>query len=340
MTVSTATAAPAVHIEQLCHTYPARRPARRSAATTPTGTTVARPALSDVSFDIRPGEIFGILGPNGGGKTTLFRILSTMMQPDSGSVEIFGDDVLRQPAKVRTHLGVVFQYPSIDGKLTAEENLHHQGKLYGLGGADLRTRIETWLTRFHLNDRRGHFVEQFSGGMRRRVELAKAMLHEPRLLLLDEPDTGLDPGARNDLWRQLQTLRTERGMTIVLTTHLMEQADRCDRLAVLSEGRLVALDTPANLKSIIGGDVITVVPSGDVEALRTEIETRFGPWPNAALRIADNTIRMERRHGPAFIATLNEALGEQIRSITVGQPTLQDVFLHLTGHTLWGPSEA
>lgn len=189
----------------------------------------------------------------------------------------------------------------------------------------------------NLADRRDDFVEHFSGGMRRRVELAKAMLHEPRLLLLDEPDTGLDPGARADLWRQLEMLRAERGTTVVLTTHLMEQADRCDRLAILAAGRLVALDTPANLKAMIGGDVVTLQTDEDTDSLCQAIANRFAPWPDGGEpRIVDGTIRFQRPDGPQFIPTLTAAFGNRIRSVTVGQPTLEDVFLHLTGHRLYG----
>jgi len=333
MSDAPATAAPAVRIEQLCHSYPPARPSRRKRAA---DMHPQRPALDSVSFDVQAGEIFGILGPNGGGKTTLFRILATMMRPDRGRVTIFGDDVLTQPAKVRTHMGIVFQNPSVDGKLTAEENLYHHGRLYGLRGPELQTRINTWLDRVGLTDRRADFVESFSGGMRRRVELAKAMLSHPRLLLLDEPDTGLDPGARSDLWGQLQTLRREHRMTIVLTTHLMEQADRCDRLAVLSEGKLVALDTPADLKALIGGDVITLLADDDPQQLREEIHQRFGPWPDGGEpRLLDQTIHLEKPSGTDVIPALRQAFGPRIRSITVGQPTLEDVFLHLTGHTLY-----
>ncbi len=338
MTAATTLATPAVHIEQLRHTYPAARPSRRrkGPATQPSANQPQRPALDGVSFDIRPGEIFGILGPNGGGKTTLFRILATLMQPDSGRVSIFGDDVLTQPARVRTHLGVVFQNPSVDGKLTAAENLRHQGNLYGLKGADLDQRIDNWLQRVNLADRRDDFVEHFSGGMRRRVELAKAMLHEPRLLLLDEPDTGLDPGARADLWQQLQKLRSERQMTIVLTTHLMEQADRCDRLAILNAGKLVALDTPANLKATIGGDVITLHPHDNPQELCHAVAQLLAPWPDGSEpRVIDNTVRFEKPHAADVIPQLTKTLGRDIQSITLGQPTLEDVFLHLTGHRLY-----
>jgi ABC-2 type transport system ATP-binding protein len=187
-----------------------------------------------------------------------------------------------------------------------------------------------------LADRRHERVERYSGGMRRRVEIAKALLHDPRLMLLDEPSTGLDPGARRDVWQQLERLRRERGVTVALTTHLMEGADRCDRLAILARGKLVAVDTPANLKARIGGDVVTLEPErGDAEPLAAEIARRFGPWtPSAEPKVIDGRVRFEHADGPAFVPTLAAAFPGRVKSLTVGQPTLEDVFLHLTGQRL------
>lgn len=302
-----------------------------------------RPALDRVTLAIESGEIFGILGPNGGGKTTLFRLLTTMLalQPNAGDAVIFGHDVAVDPRPVRRHLGVVFQHPSVDGKLTAQENLLHQGRLYGLRGADLRQRIDRWLARFDLSDRRRDLVETFSGGMRRRLEIAKALLHEPRLLLLDEPATGLDPGARREVWRHLTQLRASLGLTVVLTTHLMDEAERCDRLAILSQGRLVALDSPANLKSTIQGDVVTVAPDPGAadnapEQLARMIEQRLGPWDaDARPQVVDGLVRFEMHGRRDVLDALRGALPGRIRSITVGQPSLEDVFLHLTGQAFW-----
>ena len=215
-----------------------------------------RLALDHLSFEVRAGEIFGLLGPNGSGKTTLFRILSTLMTPTGGRASIQGFDVARDPNKVRQQIGIVFQARSVDLKLTVAENLKHQGNLYGLSGAHLKSRIDDVLGRVGLLDRKGDFVETLSGGMQRRVELAKGLIHSPSILLLDEPSTGLDPGARRDLWQYLETLRDQEGVAILVTTHLMEEAEHCDRLAILNEGKLVALGSPFDLKSQIGGDVV------------------------------------------------------------------------------------
>src|SRR5882672_8865134 len=216
-----------------------------------------RVALNKVSFEVPKGEIFGLLGPNGGGKTTLFRILSTLVRPTSGSASILGLDLLRDTAALRSRIGVVFQAPSLDKKLRVRENLAHQGHLYGLAGSALRGRIDHLLIEFNLRDRAHDLVETLSGGLQRRVEIAKSLLHRPELLLLDEPSTGLDPGARIDLWQTLYRLRDQQDVTILLTTHLMEEAARCDRVAILDRGRIVASGTPEALRAEIGGEVVS-----------------------------------------------------------------------------------
>src|ERR1051325_10877056 len=218
-----------------------------------------RLALDGVTFQGQRGQIFGLLGPNGGGKTTLFRILSTSLVATGGTARIFGHDVAKEPRAVREKIGVVFQAPSLDKKLTVRENLRHQGRLYGLHGPDLAQRGQEMLNRVGLSDRAEDLVESLSGGMQRRVEVAKGFLHRPDLLLLDEPSTGLDPGARRDLWDYLRTLREKEGVTILVTTHLMEEAERSTRLGILNEGNLVSLDPPDALKAKIGGDEIAFV---------------------------------------------------------------------------------
>ena len=289
-----------------------------------------RLALDNLSFAVQPAEIFGLLGPNGSGKTTLFRILSTLMVPTSGSATIAGIDAVRQPAALRRHIGVVFQAQSVDIKLTAYENLWHQGHLYGLRGRELKTRIEEILTRVGLLDRRNDRVETFSGGMQRRIELAKGLLHHPEVLLLDEPTTGLDPGARHDLWQYLQILRDQERVSVIVTTHLMEEAERCDRLAILNEGNLVALGTPEALTHEIGGDII-LLETRDPQDLADRIRNKF----QLDATVMDKQVRLEIENGHRFVPEVVEAFPGSIQSLSVSKPTLEDVFIHRTGHRFW-----
>jgi ABC-2 type transport system ATP-binding protein len=289
-----------------------------------------RTALNGVSFDVHPAELFGLLGPNGSGKTTLFRILSTLMVPTSGSATIAGLDAVRQPGALRRRIGVVFQAQSIDLKLTAYENLWHQGHLYGLRGAELRARINEILARVGLLDRAGDLVETFSGGMQRRIELAKGLLHHPEVLLLDEPTTGLDPGARRDLWQYLAILRDQERVSVIVTTHLMEEAERCDRLAILNEGNLVALGTPEALTREIGGDVI-LLEARDPQSLAERIRNKF----QVDATVMGKHIRLEIENGHRFVPEVVEAFPGEIQSLSVSKPTLEDVFIHRTGHRFW-----
>jgi ABC-2 type transport system ATP-binding protein len=289
-----------------------------------------RTALHGVSFDVRPAELFGLLGPNGSGKTTLFRILSTLMVPTSGKATIVGYDAVRQPSLLRRHIGVVFQAQSVDLKLTAYENLWHQGHLYGLRGGGLKQRITEILTRVGLLDRAADRVETFSGGMQRRIELAKGLLHHPEVLLLDEPTTGLDPGARYDLWQYLHILRDQEGVSIIVTTHLMEEAERCDRLAILNEGNLVALGTPESLTREIGGDVI-LFETQDAESLAARIRSKF----QVEATVMNKKVRLEIENGHRFVPDVVEAFPGEIQSLNVSKPTLEDVFIHRTGHRFW-----
>jgi ABC-2 type transport system ATP-binding protein len=295
-----------------------------------------RTALNGVSFDVGAAELFGLLGPNGSGKTTLFRILSTLMVPSSGRAVIMGHDAARDPAGVRRQIGVVFQAPSVDVKLTAYENLWHQGHLYGLRGAALKERIMEVLGRVGLADRSKDMVETFSGGMQRRIELAKGLLHHPSVLLLDEPTTGLDPGARRDLWQYLQILRDQERVTVIVTTHLMEEAERCDRLAILNEGKVVALGTPAELKREIGGDVMWLEPSGSASSLAARLSDRFAIDARVIeSREGTAMVRIEHPQGHRFAAEIVEAFPGEIEAVSVSKPTLEDVFIHRTGHRFW-----
>jgi ABC-2 type transport system ATP-binding protein len=285
-----------------------------------------REALAGISFEVREGEIFGLLGPNGGGKSTVFRILSTMMVPTSGTATLAGFDVARQPSEVRRRIGVVFQTQSLDRALTVEENLRAQGHLHGLSGARLRSRMQHAMKRLGLDTRGGDLVETLSGGLRRRVEIAKALLHTPAVLLMDEASTGLDPGARRELSQYVRELREQEGVTILLTTHILDEADRCDRLVLLHEGRVVAEGTPADLRRRIGGDVV-VLETADPAALAPQIGERFGVEP----AVVNGTVRVEIGNGHRFITEAVEAFPGMIEAVGLHKPTLEDVFVHETG---------
>jgi len=295
----------------------------------------SRTALNGVSFDVGPAELFGLLGPNGSGKTTLFRILSTLMIPSAGRATIMGCDAAREPARLRRQIGVVFQAQSVDLKLTAYENLWHQGHLYGLCGAALKKRIHEILSRVGLADRAKELVETFSGGMQRRIELAKGLLHHPGVLLLDEPTTGLDPGARRDLWQYLQMLRDEEHVSVLVTTHLMEEAERCDRLAIMNEGNLVALGTPAELKSEIGGDVVLLDAAHDAAALAERIHARF----HVETTVLEDQVRIEHETAHRFVTEVVEAFPGEIEALSISKPALEDVFIRRTGHKFWSETD-
>ena len=291
-----------------------------------------------------PGEIIGILGPNGGGKTTLFRILSTMLRPISGSASIFGFDVVDQPHEVRAELGVVFQTPSLDLKLTAYDNLLHHGRLYGMSHTEVREHSVQWLERFGLGDHHRQRVDRLSGGMKRRLELAKALLHEPRLVLMDEPATGLDPAARRELWQLLENLREDKNITIAMTTHGIDDAERCDRVAILHRGKLIAFDSPEALRSRIGGDVLSIEPDltdgRTAESLAGAISERFGPWSQGEPQIVEGTIMLRRDRGAAAVAEIASAFPDKVRAIAVRRPSLEDVFLKETGSPLWSDGQS
>jgi ABC-2 type transport system ATP-binding protein len=289
-----------------------------------------REALRDISFSIANGEIFGLLGPNGGGKTTLFKLLSTLVPLQSGDACILGHDLKGETAALRRRIGVVFQHPSVDSKLTVAENLAHQGRLYAMRGMRLRERIAVMLERFGLTARADDLAETLSGGLKRRVELAKALIHQPELLILDEPSTGLDPAARREFSTYLAYLRSNDGVTIVLTTHHMEEAERCDRIGVLHQGRLVAIAAPSELKSRVGGDVV-VINTIDPEPLQHKIQQQM----RVRGTIVDGTIRIERPQGHEFVREVVNAFGDEIESVSFGKPTLEDVFVQLTGHRFY-----
>uniref|UniRef100_Q01YC3 ABC transporter related n=1 Tax=Solibacter usitatus (strain Ellin6076) TaxID=234267 RepID=Q01YC3_SOLUE len=288
-----------------------------------------RVALANVSFEVKKGEIFGLLGPNGGGKSTLFRILSTMMVPTEGRAVIAGFDVAKEPAKVRRQVGVVFQTQSLDKALTVEENLRAQGHLHGLSGTVLRERMDAAMERLGLLDRRKDLVDTLSGGLRRRVEIAKALLHRPQVLLMDEASTGLDPAARRELSRHVETLREKDGVTILLTSHILAEAERCDRLVLLHQGKIVAHGSPRELCARIGGDVV-LLESGESDSLAAGIAQRFRLMPV----VRDGQVRVEIANGHRFIAEVVEAFPGMVDSVGLHKPSLEDVFVHETGASI------
>jgi len=279
-------------------------------------------ALWDVSLQVAPGTLYGVLGPNGSGKTTLFRILSTLMPPSEGAASVFGVDTTQDAEVVRQRLGVVFQDEALDDNLTVRENLRFQAALYGLHGADRRERIDALLRRLDISDRADDAVSELSGGLRRRADLARGLLHRPDLLLLDEPTTGLDPAARRAFWTAIGRLREEEGTTLLLATHLMDEAERCDRVGILSDGALVTDGAPDALKAELGNETLWLETDGPT-ALRDRIDAQFGE----PTRIVGSMVQVAPPDPPAFLAALYEALGDRIRSATLRTPTLEDVFM-------------
>jgi ABC-2 type transport system ATP-binding protein len=285
-----------------------------------------RVALDDVSLTVAPGTFVALLGPNGGGKSTLFRICATLQRASAGSVLVFGADVRTDAAAVRRRLGVVFQSPALDQRLTVRENLLHHGRLYGLQGRPLRDGIDEALVRVGLTDRSREIVSRLSGGLKRRAEIAKVLMTRPSLLLLDEPTTGLDPGVRRDLWRDLLGIRASDRTTIVLTTHLLDEAAAADHVFVLDQGRLVVDGAPDTLTRMVGGDVIRL-QTADPPGLASRITERF----QAKASVVDDEVRVEHDHAHTFVAELVDAYPGEIRSVHFGRPTLEDVFVHFTG---------
>ncbi len=286
-------------------------------------------AVKGVSFSVQPGEVFGFLGPNGAGKTTTIRILATLLRPTSGRVMLAGHDVVREPTAVRRSIGIVFQDPSLDNRLSAELNLRFHAMLYGMPAERISQRIDDVLEMVELADRKRALVMTFSGGMKRRLEIARGLLHAPRVLFLDEPTVGLDLQTRNRIWDYVLDLRRLAGVTVFMTTHYIEESERCDRIAIIDHGRIVALDTPEALKQRVGGDVITI-RSPDAAGLARQIKQQFGGDPRAA----DGLVVLDRPGGAEFVPQVVEAFPGLVASVAVQRPTLDDVFLKLTGRAI------
>lgn len=292
-------------------------------------------AVDGVSFSVPAGELFGLLGPNGAGKTTTINMLSTLLRPSSGRAEVAGFDVLRERDAVRKSIGVVFQEPALDTKLTGRENLEFHAMMYGLSREMRRQRIAEVLRLVELEDKQDILVENYSGGMKRRLEIARGLVHRPKVLFLDEPTLGLDAQTRRNIWDYIKKLNEESGVTIILTTHYMEEADYlCRRVAIMDQGKFVALDTPTRLKDIIGGDVVTLEVDGANEALLGGFQKKT--WVKTAVAhdsLLTLTLEKGERRIPEVIemARLN---GVRVTSVHLRKPSLEDVFLHFTGRMI------
>ncbi len=286
-------------------------------------------AVNGVSFDVGEGEIFGFLGPNGAGKSTTIGILTTLIPPTSGEARVAGWSVTADKDKVRHSIGIVFQDPSLDDRLTAEENLRFHARLYGVPRGEYLKRMESVLKLVELWDRRSHIVRTFSGGMKRRLEIARGLIHYPRVLFLDEPTIGLDPQTRNHLWNYILELKRTQHMTIFMTTHYMLEAEYCDRIAIIDRGRIIASDTPANLKTAVGEDVISLTPA-DPAALAAELKEKFGL---TAIPV-DGQLEIHVTDAESYLPKLLSQSRSGIRSVTLHKPTLEDVFIKMTGRAI------
>ena len=286
-------------------------------------------AVRDVSFEVATGETFGLLGPNGAGKTTTISMLCTLLQPTGGRARVAGADVVTQRAMVRSRIGLVFQDPTVDEYLTAEENLRFHVELYGVPPASLGPRVDQILEMVELSDRRHDVVRSFSGGMRRRLEIGRGLVHSSRVLFLDEPTVGLDPQTRAHIWTYIETLRRVERTTILLTTHYMDEAEHCDRIAIIDHGEIVALDTPDALKATVGRDRVEIAvpdPAGAIAAL----DERFG----IKAGVSEGMVAFYVADGEEFVPRLFAGSGLAIHSVRVSRPTLDDVFMTYTGRTI------
>jgi ABC-2 type transport system ATP-binding protein len=286
-------------------------------------------AVRGIDLEVRHGEIFGFLGPNGAGKSTTISILCTLLRPSAGSARVAGVDVVQDPARVRQRIGLVFQDPSLDDQLTGRETLEFHAWIYSVPAAERGPRIDEMLALLQLTERAGSPVKTYSGGMKRRLEIARGMLHQPQVLFLDEPTLGLDPQTRQSIWKHLNELRDNKGITIFMTTHYMDEAEYCDRIAIIDRGKIVAQGTPDELKAMVGGDVVTITSSRP-EAAAAEIEKVLGVTP-----IRDNgSLRMEVPDAKVFVPRLVRELTAPVDTVTLRRPSLDDVFLKLTGHAI------
>jgi ABC-2 type transport system ATP-binding protein len=286
-------------------------------------------AVRGIDLDVTEGEMFGFLGPNGAGKTTAIKILCTIAEATEGSATVAGHDVAKERSAVRRRIGLVFQEPTLDAYLTAEQNLQFHGELYGMPRRLLRERIDEVLEMVGLTERRGDQVLKFSGGMKRRLEIGRGLLHSPQVLFLDEPTIGLDPQTRASIWEYIGNLRQRQDITIFVTTHYMDEAEHCDRIAIMNDGRIVVTDTPDALKSSVGADRVQIRTDDD-EAAIAQLRERFGV--EAAMH--DGMVTFSVPGGAEFVPRLFAELPIGIDTVTVTRPSLDDVFMSYTGRTI------
>ncbi|HUY64883.1 MAG TPA: ATP-binding cassette domain-containing protein [Acidimicrobiales bacterium] len=286
-------------------------------------------AVRGVTFDVAPGETFGFLGPNGAGKSTTISMLCTLLNPTAGRATVAGFDVARQRAEVRKRIGLVFQDTTLDDYLTAEENLRFHAELYGVPRAQAAERLRDVMEMVGLWDRRTGLVRTFSGGMKRRLEIARGLLHSPRVLFLDEPTVGLDPQTRSHIWSYINDLRRRESITMFLTTHYMDEAEHCDRIAIIDEGRIVVIDTPEALKASVGRDRVQLHTADDQAAI-VALRDRFG----LEATVSEGAVTMHVAGGEQFVPRLFAELEVPISSVSIARPTLDDVFMNYTGRTI------
>ncbi len=286
-------------------------------------------AVRGVDFEVATGEVFGFLGPNGAGKTTTINMLCTLAKPSSGSATVAGHDVVSERDDVRRNIGLVFQDPTLDGYLTAEQNLRLHAELYGVPSKLVKPRMRQVMEMVGLWERRDSPVATFSGGMRRRLEIARGLMHSPRVLFLDEPTIGLDPQTRRSIWTYIRELKEREEITIFMTTHYMDEAEWCDRIAIMDHGQIVALDAPETLKAQVGTDRVTIHTDDDAAAIAA-IEERFG----IEARISEGAVTFGVAAGEQFVPHLFAELGVPIRAVSVSRPTLDDVFMSYTGTSI------
>ena len=286
-------------------------------------------AVKGVDLTVYEGEVFGFLGPNGAGKTTTISMLCTILKPDGGQGHVAGFNLWREKDKVRQNIGLVFQDPTLDRNLTAYENLWFHALIYHIPAKERRERIERVLKMVELYERKDSLVLTFSGGMKRRLEIARGLLHHPKILFLDEPTVGLDPQTRVHIWEYIHKIRKEKGITIFLTTHYMDEAENCDRIAVIDQGKIIALDTPDNLKQMVGNNIV-YINSPEAAGIVTFIKEKF----NLEAKIVKNQVAVEVKEAEIFIPALLRELPFPVTSVSIKKPTLDDVFLKLTGREI------